>query len=78
MQSCFVFRINSFFNLMTLGVIKLWPYRETADSSGLVLPPDDYWFFSDDIGGEVVNDLTIRARSEPYLVDRSILVRFVI
>ena len=77
MKLDFVFRVNSFFNKMTLRIIKLWPYRETADSRTLVLPPDDHWFFSDDIGGEVRNDVTIRARDTPYLVDRSILIRFV-
>ena len=72
-----VSRVNSFFDDMNRRLIKLWPYRKTAESSSLVQPPSDYWFFSDGIGGELLNDITIRSRDAPYLVDRSIFVRLV-
>ena len=72
-----VSRVRSFFIDMNRRLIKLWPYRKTAESSSLVQPPGDYWFFSDGIGGELLNDITIRSRDAPYLVDRSIFVRLV-
>ena len=57
--------------------MKIWPYRASSEDKNQVLRPWEFYFFSDEIGGEVMHDLTIRARTAPYVVDRSIVVRLV-
>ena len=69
--------MNSFFDDASLGLIKLWPYRASPDNNLLVMPPADYWFLSEEIGGDVVSDMTFRAKDSPYVVDRNIFVRLV-
>ncbi|KAI0219995.1 hypothetical protein LSAT2_028473 [Lamellibrachia satsuma] len=66
---------DSFFNNMDLALISVWPIRTSADEDALlVLPPDDYGFFSNDIGGVVRGELNITEREQPYIVRRSIYV----
>ena len=69
--------MKGFFDDASLGLIKLWPYRASPDNNLLVMPPADYWFLSEEIGGDVVSDMTIRARDSPYVVGRNIFVRLV-
>jgi len=38
---------------------------------------NDY-FFEDDLGGDVMSDITISRQAQPYLVERSIFVTYVI
>ena len=60
---------------MDLALIHVWPFRTSADEdASLVLPPDDYGFFSNDIGGVVRGELNITEREQPYIVRRSIYV----
>ena len=79
MSSCQLYfcRVNSFFNDASLGRMRIWPYRASSEDKKLILRPWEFYFFSDEIGGEVMHDLTIRARAAPYVVDRSIVVRLV-
>ncbi|KAI0242540.1 hypothetical protein LSAT2_012906 [Lamellibrachia satsuma] len=68
-------KTDSFFNNMDLALIYVWPFRTSADEdASLVLPPDDYGFFSNDIGGVVRGELNITEREQPYIVRRSIYV----
>ena len=60
---------------MDLALIDVWPFRSSAEEdSPLVAPPDDYGFFSNDIGGVVHGELNITEGEEPYVVKRSIYV----
>lgn len=70
---CVNYRTDSFFNNMDLALIDVWPYRISADKEApLVLPPDDYGFFSNYIGGEVHGQVNVTEQT--YFVTRSIFV----
>ena len=60
---------------MDLALVDVWPFRSSAEEdSPLVAPPDDYGFFSNDIGGVVHGELNITGGEEPYVVKRSIYI----
>lgn len=62
---------------MELSLVNVWPIRVTESMDNPVYtdvnPEED--FFSSDVGGDVHNTITLSAAEEPYVVDRSILVR---
>ena len=56
---------------MDLALIDVWPFRSSAEEDAPLASPDDYGFFSNDIGGVVHGELNI---TEGEVVKRSIYV----
>ena len=60
---------------MELALVDVWPFRTSTDTDApLVARPDDYGFFSNEIGGVVGGELSLTERQQPYIVKRSIYI----
>ena len=65
---------------MDKGIVNVWPIVLDRSDFSVLLNKDstsDY-FFTDGLGGDISSDMTISSRAEPYLVERSIFVMYVI
>ena len=74
------FSIDCFYNDMDKSFVNVWPIVLDPSDFSMVLNRDaanDY-FFEDDLGGDVMSDITISRQAQPYLVERSIFVTYVI
>jgi len=76
----FCFSIDCFYNDIDKTFINVWPIvLDRSDFSVLLneASAGDY-FFNDGLGGDISSNITISSRPEPYLVERSIFVLYVI
>ena len=70
----FDFRIYAFNIDVTKSFVQVWPYK--LSTGEYVAIPDDNGFWDIyGIGGDINISTTIPARTHPYIVERSILVR---
>ena len=62
---------------MRMCIVDIWPFRNNADDGSVEPIPDDLDFFKDGIGGHIDSTITLKAKNTPYIVVRSIYIRFV-
>ena len=71
-------RVDCFYNDMSKQLVSLFPALLDYSDSNSLLDETDTDFFESGLGGDITTSLTLSQVSQPYIVTRSIYVRYVL